>query len=350
MSQAQPTMAQEQAANESIRNYFTEQLITILVCGLFGVTAILLWQMGKLENILAEQFRPWVLGGGITILVLVALRSVSVWKQAGAIQAANQSGCGINHIHGANCNHVLFNADGTEDDSPHEHSSDMSWVFARMLILIFPVLLFFFGLPSGTLSAEEQLKRAGTGSALGSEMLKDLAKDAEVLDTKKEMVSNGKGKDQSVEATIRTLKTAGGLTLRETILPSGEQKLELLGGGEGTRMRFNELNDAAMNEGQRKYMQGKTAILEGRFKRLADKEFSLFRLKMTCCAADTVPLKVRIIVPQALSKFNDFDWVQVKGQIQFLEVPGQSRFIPVIMVADITDIHASSPPKIEYDE
>ena len=96
-------------------------------------------------------------------------------------------------------------------------------------------------------------------------------------------------------------------------------------------------------------MEGETAILEGRFKRLADKEFSLFRMKMTCCAADTVPLKVRIVVPQALSGYEDFQWVQVKGQIQFLQVPGQDRFIPVIMVADIRDI-TSPPPKNEYEQ
>ena len=33
-------------------------------------------------------------------------------------------------------------------------------------------------------------------------------------------------------------------------------------------MRFNDLNDAALDAGKRKYMEGQTAILEGRFKRL----------------------------------------------------------------------------------
>jgi uncharacterized membrane protein YcgQ (UPF0703/DUF1980 family) len=114
-------------------------------------------------------------------------------------------------------------------------------------------------------------------------------------------------------------------------------------------MRFNELNDAALDDGKRENLNGKTAILEGRFKKLADKEFSLFRLKMTCCAADTVPLKVRIIVPQALSGYQDFDWVTVKGQLQFVKVPGQDRYIPVVMVADIRDVRKTEA-KNEYEQ
>ena len=59
---------------------------------------------------------------------------------------------------------------------------------------------------------------------------------------------------------------------------------------------------------------------------------------MTCCAADTIPLKVRIITPYALSGFNDLEWVSVKGQIQFISVPGSNRYIPVIKVAENTDV------------
>jgi uncharacterized membrane protein YcgQ (UPF0703/DUF1980 family) len=97
-------------------------------------------------------------------------------------------------------------------------------------------------------------------------------------------------------------------------------------------------------------MEGETAILEGRFKRLADKEFSLFRMKMTCCASDTVPLKVRIIVPQAVGHIDDFQWVRVKGQIQFWQVPGQDRYIPVLMVADVRDVDDKVVARNEYEQ
>jgi hypothetical protein len=215
----------------------------------------------------------------------------------------------------------------------------MSWVFARMLILAFPVALYFIGLPATSFSKEWQLRRAGGDKALGGQNLQELVKDAEVLEAPKEVGNS----------TVTVLKTKTGLKVRKTEPKDGGQPRFDLISDAGTPKKFSELNDAALDAGKRKYMEGETAILEGRFKRLADKEFSLFRMKMTCCASDTVPLKVRIIVPQALGGFDDFDWVRVKGQIQFWEVPGQDRYIPVLMVADIKDV-SKEAPKNEYEQ
>ena len=108
--------------------------------------------------------------------------------------------------------------------------------------------------------------------------------------------------------------------------------------GEGTVMSFNDLNDAAYDEGKRSQLQGDVGILEGKFKRVGEKQFTLYKMKMTCCAADIVPLKVRILTPIALSGFTDGDWVRVKGRVQFRQTPNSIQFIPVIAVADINDI------------
>ena len=32
------------------------------------------------------------------------------------------------------------------------------------------------------------------------------------------------------------------------------------------------------------------------------------------------------------------DWVEVKGQVHFLQVPNSNQYVPVIKVADVTDI------------
>lgn len=322
---------------ESVSNYFTEQLLTILVCGLIGFAAIQMYRTDRLQ-FLADQFRAPVLYGGIAVIVLVVVRAIAVWKEAGVMQAQLQA-CAKDHVHTPDCNHDHFHAHGTDDNHDHEHSHDMSWVFARMLILVFPVALYFLGLPNSGFSKERQLEMLKGETAYGAENLKKLAEGATVEEEKKE--ADG--------TMVRVLKTSTGLKLRETMSGAGAEPRYELVAAEGTVMRFNLLNDAALDAGKRKYYGGETAILEGRFKRLADKEFSLFRMKMTCCAADTVPLKVRIIVPQALSKFSDFEWVTVKGQIQFMQVPGQDRYIPVIMVADIRDVRQTEP-KNEYEQ
>jgi hypothetical protein len=201
------------------------------------------------------------------------------------------------------------------------------------------VALFFLGLPNKSFSKEELLRRAGKDSAFGGDTLKDLSKDA----TLEEEKYDGNGQ------SYRIFKTRTGLRLKETTQANGETKLELVRGGEPIRMKFSELNDAAYDPDKRESLQGEALILEGHFKRLADKEFALFRMKMTCCKADEVPLKVRIIVPQTLSSMSDFTWVEVRGQLQFLKIPGQERYIPVLMVADINDITKKDAPADESE-
>jgi len=311
---------------ESTCNYFTEQLLTILVCGLLAFAAIQMYRTDRL-GFLADRFHEPVLYGGIGVLVLVVLRSIAVWKEAGEMQA-NMIACEHDHAHTDECNHHHGHSHGPDEAHDHEHSHDMSWMFARMLILVFPVLLYFIGLPNTGFSQSRQIEMVGHESALGADTLKALAKDADVVEAPKTV--NG--------ATMRVLKSKTGLKIRETIPSGGGEPIFELISGEAKYRKFAELNNAALDEGQRKYMEGETVIIEGRFRRLEDKQFTLFRMKMTCCAADTVPLKVRIIVPQALSRFEDFQWVRVKGQLQFLQVPGQDRFMPVIMVADIRDV------------
>ena len=153
-----------------------------------------------------------------------------------------------------------------------------------MLVLAFPVTLYFLGIPNSGFSDDRLKKMVGTDPTLGATNISDVAKK------------------------------------------------------EGVVMRFSDLNDAALDPAKREALQGQSAVLEGLFKRLGDREFTLFRMKMTCCAADTVPLKVRIVTPTALSGFKDMDWVEVQGQVHFLQVPNSNQYVPVIKVADVGEI------------
>jgi hypothetical protein len=337
---------------ESMSSYFTEQLLTILICGLIGFAAVQMYRTDRLE-FLAPRFRPPVLYGGIGVLVLVVVRAIAVWKEAGEMQAKLKA-CDQSHVHTEECNHGHDHTHGAHDHhhhghghshehghshDDHGHSHDMSWVFARMLVLAFPVALYFIGLPGAAFSKERQLQMMRNEKALGAGDLEDLVKNAEELEKPKEVGNE----------TVTVLKTKTGLKVRKKEPKDGGQPIYELISDAGRPMKFGELNDAALDALKRQYMEGETAILEGRFKRLADKEFSLFRMKMTCCASDTVPLKVRIIVPQAVNQYDDFQWVRVKGQIQFWQVPGQDRYIPVLMVADVKDVSPETP-KNEYEQ
>ena len=66
---------------------------------------------------------------------------------------------------------------------------------------------------------------------------------------------------------------------------------------------FKELTDAAQNADARQRWSGKMAELRGLYNPVGNRQFSLFRLRMTCCASDAVPVKVRIYAPSDLSNY-----------------------------------------------
>jgi hypothetical protein len=303
---------------DSARDYFVEQLLTLFVVGAFGAVGILMYRDGKLSIILAPAFHLPVLIGGISVLVLVAVRAVAVWQEAGQTHGhthghdhhdhdpAHQHGHPVHlhahdhpHEHGPDCqhdhphahaddhqhhDHAHDHSHGTDD---HGHSHDLAWVFARMMVLFFPVALYLIGVPNQGFSAERIAKMLQPETALNVDV-----------------------------GSVAT--------------------------GEGSVLSFNDLNDAAYDESKREALSGKVGILVGRFDRIADKEFRLYRLKMTCCAADTVPLKVRIITRTAVSGFNSGEWVRVKGEVRFVQQAGSTQYLPVIAVADLADIQRTA--------
>jgi hypothetical protein len=174
------------------------------------------------------------------------------------------------------------------------HSPDLSWACSRMIILSFPVGLFLIGVPNSGFSQDRIRVLLGGDDGLTGHF---------------------------ADAAYRN----------------------------GTVSSFEELSKAANDEGNRDRLTGQTAILEGRIRRIDSRQFTLFHLKMTCCAADVVPLKVRIVLKSGtLSGLDDFDWVRMTGRIQFVQAPNSKRYIPVILVEDIRHIRRIEP-KGEYE-
>ena len=219
-----------------------------------------MYRNDMLVYLLAPQFHKPVLIGSLAVLGLVALRAVAVWREAGQLQPVDDMTCQENHVHTASCNHLAGLPTGETGDATavddHGHSHDMSWVFARMLVLVFPIALFALGIPNSGFSKDRLSKMAGTDAALDPETLRKLAKDATVL--KDEYASDG--------SKVRTLQTATGMKLREITPPNGEVKYVVIP-DVGTGMSFNELtvppttrtSESTMRGGRRYWKAGSDA-------------------------------------------------------------------------------------------
>jgi uncharacterized membrane protein YcgQ (UPF0703/DUF1980 family) len=283
--------------------YFYEQFCTIIACGaLAGVT--IGWYLRGPRGIslfIADRYHPMVLTGGIGLLLLVVIRAIALWK---SVDSTEKETINHEHAHDHDHAHTHDHDHGHDHDHDHAHSHDHDhdhghdhhhdhahdhahdhghdhdhgWAPWRYVVLLFPVLLFFFNLPNSVFAG---------------------------------------GKDVS-----------GGVVL------NGKQVVDQ---GFDESLTFNELESLALSPEGREKTEGKTVKLVGKFKGDDPKRFTLLRLKIRCCAPDAVPLNAVIMVdpdsPEKLpvSRLTN-QWVSVKGRVRFLTRPGSSEYVPAVIL------------------
>jgi hypothetical protein len=294
-------------------NYFIEQLCTIGVCGALGGVAITMWLIPGGLGFLGEQFQKPngqpllspVLWGGVAVVALVLIRAVAVWFSVGKpdqAQTHNHSN-EHKHDHEHDLDHHLDHADGAHDhhnahdhdhghDHAHEHSHvenpaqdhghDHGWAPWRYVILLMPVGLYSLGLVP---SAFSNLGKVDTN------------------------IDEGSG---------AAISAKGG---------------EVING-------FLELGRASATPQARKNYEGRIARVIGQAVINADsRRFGLVRYKISCCAADAVPLNMVVEVRDDDDNGKRFNaqtlqgkWVEVKGIIQFRTLRGTDEYVTVLVV------------------
>lgn len=263
--------------------YYLDQLCTLGTCGAIGVVSVLMYVMKtpppsdpqpRLSYILAPQFFLPVLFGGIALIVLVLIRGVGLWREAGT---AGADCCGHDHDHG--------------HDHGHGHDHEHGWTPAKYAVLLLPVVLYFLNLPNSSFNPQ----------AFNFDAVE-------------------------LSGDVKSVADKGSVALG-----------------------FKELTNAALDPRTREELEGKTGSLKGMFSRLGnDKVFTLYRVKMTCCAADAIPLGVRIFSPENITGMPEKQWVEVSGQIQFHKLKDREKYMPVMVVKSADDVK-KIPPEPEYD-
>jgi len=317
--------------------YYLDQLFTIAVCGALGGVAIMLWYTGKLSLMLAPKFFIWTLLGGITLLVLVLIRAVSVWRSVDEAVTVpehthDHEHCGHDHGH---CDHEHEHGIRSESEATgfsaadpraiaeemhkplfvdeldrappvvpleksvpahhhhhdhdhghshahahgHDHGHDHGWAPWRYVVLLFPVVLYFLNLPNQRLSAD-------AGDTYGRLNL-------------------------DAPTSVRSTGT--------------------------TEIGFAQLQQASLTPESRDYYEGKTIALTGKYSSSNEKRFTLVRYKIACCAADAVPLNAVIMLdPNSTEKIDQDiyrnNWVEVTGRIHFFQKPGSNEYVTALML------------------
>jgi hypothetical protein len=190
---------------------------------------------------------------------------------------------------------------GRVEDTVHGHAHDRGWVPLRCEVLLIPFVLYFCNLPNPSFGAM-------TGIYLSENRVVALEK-------------------------VGYIPTA----------PKGDEVIDL---------SFQELAIAALRPDLRERFEGRQGRIRGFLQPVSDKEFTLVRLKMTCCASDTVPLRARVVTADSVvgrPGLQTGAWVEVVGLIQFRRIAGQGTYLPVLQVEDLTRIKVSPPEGSEYE-
>ncbi len=271
--------------------YYLNQLFTIAVCGALGGVVVMLWYSDKLRFLVVQRFWMPSLIGGITLLVLVVVRAIAVWRSVDEpMDAGHQHDhdhCGHDHDHHHEHAHHGHTHDhhghshGPGDDCGHEHG----WAPWRYVVLLLPVVLYFLNLPNEGFSADY-------GDRL-------------------------KGMQLTAPTSLGSKGSLG-------------------------EVGFAELQQASLSQENRDYYEEKTIRLVGQYSEGSDTRFTLVRYKMACCARDAVPLNAVIMIdPQSEEKMNRDKyrnkWVEVSGRVHFFQKPGGNEFITALILYPTKD-------------
>src|SRR2546428_229519 len=239
--------------------YYVEQLCTIGFCGALGIVQILLYHYKVLEIILTSKFHIWVLLSGIVLTGLAVIRAVVLWVSAGQ---ANQE-----HAHDPDCCHDHDPEHNHDHNHEHAHAHDHSH-------------------EQGIIAAEHVPSHAGDHSH---------DEHAHVHSHADCGHEHGWAPWRYVVLLLPILLFLMGMPWPAEAVPDDPLEVGVL------PLAFKDLEQAANTEQQRKYWDGKLVRVKGQFAPgRTDRNFSIFRMKMTCCAADAYPLNVKIVSPEAL--------------------------------------------------
>jgi PDZ domain len=398
---------------EDRTTYYTDQLCTLAVCGLLAAVAILMYTQGVLKYILAPYLHIYVFSSGIGLLALVLLRGIFLWRAAAQESAAreheHEHGHEHEHHHDHGHDHTHCDHDHDHEHEPghdhthapgevccdHGHSHGFSpW---RYVVLLLPITLYFLDLPNQGFS-QYYLRRQGVDSEdLGSgesgktventglRITKNTERDlpeivsvtsesaAEKADLKPgdlilqiESMTDADGnplpkpeststKGLSVEDAVKRLKGKPGTTVKLHVERPDKSlaELELTRSADVRDLTFKELESASYTADKRRFYAGKMVRLKGQFMpRRTDKEFSLVRLKITCCAADVIPLNIVIMMdpnsPKGITGIKPDQWVQVTGEIQFRKRKDKEEYVTVLMVPSPDAVRPTDPDPNPY--
>lgn len=263
----------------------TRRILFSLAVLLWSAALLYFYSSGRINKYLAPDFRPICFGGGIGLAVLGLFNLLT---------AGQRADCGHDH--------------GGEDD-PHDHESGDMHPLTAVALMLVPLGLSVAWTKDEYSAAA--LSRKGLYDAPSAVTSPFLASSMPAL-TREELEKSHR-------------KTADGFlqfSLMELFFSSGDRELQTL-------------IDGLKVETEGRWIEEKNNNPDGTRKRL-------YRLFITCCAADSRAIPIVLEFGKIPPQFAENDWVKVSGTMRF---PLEEGLIQPVL--NVENVIAAEPP---YEE
>ncbi len=262
---------------------------------LWGAVLIYFYQHEKLPVYLSAKFHIYVLIGGLAALVIGIFNLATINTVAG---------CGHDHDHddGEDCGH------GHDGDEGHSHDSDLN-PFAALCLIALPL---FFSISVTNHGLSDEYAESLSGADVNAQTFNFIDIPPFTLETLE------KSRDKAADGAFQ-------LNLLELFYTAGDEEQMAVFDGLSVETEAKLRNEPNRN---------------------ADgKRMRLYRLFMTCCAADTKAIPLSIELTDGLPDISHHSWVRVAGTMTYEAVDGVTY--PVLKVSRIEQIPV---PEGEWSE
>ena len=256
------------------------QVISSLATISWGGVPVYLYTKGLIGEYLSESFHLIALSGGLAMIVLGLFN---------LLHAGREVGCGHDHSHEQNHGHDHDHNHNHDHDHSHDHDHHEQNPVAAICLMIIPVIL------CTGFTKHEYSKEALRWKGLYKQRTL-----------------------KSLYSTYNTEFTRELLEKRTPKTPEGNFLLQL-----------TELYWSAGDEKIMKIYDGLPAQLEGRLieeeptRNPENNRKRLYRVVMTCCAADAQVLGVPLEFSTSLPAIADKTWITARGKVAFELIDGQ---------------------------
>ena len=311
--------------------YYMEQLFTIGVCGAFAVVSLILWYTGALKIMLAEKFHIWVFLGAVALLLMAVINAVAVWFSVGEAKAVPVHDHDHDHAHShdhhhhdhAHCDHDHGHEHVHAHTHTHEHAHAETGVqapaAAALAVQPHAPAVAVAAAPAADHGHDHDGHEHGWAPWRYAVLLLPVA--------------------IYFVVPLEALSSTGGSAIdvdSSAVASTGEMKKEV------SPVTFQQLEMAALYPENREQYEGETVALVGQYVPKDARTFTLRRFKISCCAADAVPLNAVILVDPKVKEDLDSgrlqgEWVQVTGRVEFLKRADGNGYTTALILTPSSD-------------